>query len=60
MLQQKKPGGFPCKFTEDEARQMYELNLKRYSMVSIAKHFNTSNATVSRMITKYKTGGFKE
>lgn len=58
MLEQRKKTGRKPRFTKEQAEQMYNLSLKGYTMLSIGKHYNTSDATVHRTITKYKTGGF--
>ncbi|CAJ1807432.1 hypothetical protein [Aeromonas veronii] len=60
MLEKRKKTGPKPRFTMEQAKAMYDLHMQNYTMLSIARHYNTSDATVCRLITKYKTGAFNK
>ncbi len=58
MLEMKKKAGRKPMITKERATEFRDLHWKGYSMDSIAKHFNVSNACVSLSIKKLREGGF--
>lgn len=60
MLEMRKKAGRKPKIKKEQAQTFKDLHFRGYSMDSIAKQYNVSNACVSLSIKKLRDGGFEK